>query len=232
MMSLALTPGDRLPVDPDFVRLRRPLEQALRGEDHLDLARADAERERPERAVGRRVGIAADDRHAGLRQAQLRSDDVDDPLVGRAEAVERDPELRAVLVELADLVGGHRVEDRQAARVGRGGVVGRGDRQLGPAHREAALAKPGERLRARDLVDQVQVDGEDGRRVGLLDDDVVVPDLLDEGSATRFNAGHLAACGDLVACGVRRLESVAEAPFDASRGAPRWLRGPVAPPVG
>ena len=83
-------------VDADLVGLRLALEQRLRREDHLDLARPDPERQRPERAVGRRVRVAADDRHAGLGQPELRADDVDDPLARRAEAVERDPELLAV----------------------------------------------------------------------------------------------------------------------------------------
>ena len=112
--------GREVAVDADLVGLRGALEQALRREDHLDFARADAERQRAERAVGRRVRVAADDRHAGLGQPQLRPDDVDDALVGRAQAVERHAEVAAVLVELANLVGGHRVEDRQAAGV-RGG---------------------------------------------------------------------------------------------------------------
>ena len=52
--------------------------------------------------------------------------------------------------------------------------------------RQAALPQAGERLGAGDLVDEVQVDREDGGRARLLDDDVVVPDLLDEGA----RSGH------------------------------------------
>ena len=46
--------------------------------------------------------------------------------------------------------------------------------------REAARAQPGERLRARHLVDEVEVDGEDGGGARVLGDDVVVPDLVDD----------------------------------------------------
>ena len=70
MMSLALTPGREPAVDADLVGLRVALEQRLGREDHLDLARPDPERERPERAVGARVRVAADDRHARLGQAR------------------------------------------------------------------------------------------------------------------------------------------------------------------
>ena len=46
-----------------------------------------------------------------------RADDVDDALVGRADAVERDAELaRSSASSWLDLGGGHRVEDGQAAR--------------------------------------------------------------------------------------------------------------------
>ena len=78
------------------------------------------------------------------------------------------------------------VEDRQVAR-GRGHrVVRRRDRLARAPHLQAALPQPGERLRAGDLVDEVQVDREDGGRARLFDDDVVVPDLLDEGA----RSGH------------------------------------------
>ena len=96
MMSFAVTPGCESPVDADLVGLRGALEEALGREDHLHLARADAEGERAERAVGGGVRVAADDRHARLRQAELGTDDMDDALAVRAERVERDPELLAV----------------------------------------------------------------------------------------------------------------------------------------
>ena len=133
MMSLALTPGVEAPVDADLVGLRLALEQALGREDHLHLGRPDPERERPERPVRARVRVAAHDRHARLGQAELRPDDVDDPLAGVAEAVERDPELAAVGVELLDLGGGHGIEEREAPRGRRDGVVRRGDGPFGMA---------------------------------------------------------------------------------------------------
>ena len=56
------------------------LDHALGGEHVLDLARADAERERAEGAVGGGVRVAADDRHAGLGDAELGADHVHDAL--------------------------------------------------------------------------------------------------------------------------------------------------------
>ena len=48
------------------------------------------------------------------------------------------------------------------------------------ANLEPAAAEARERLGARDLVDEVEVDREDGGSAGILGDDVVVPDLVDE----------------------------------------------------
>ena len=155
--------GREPPVDADLVGQRIALEERLGREDHLHLARPDPERECAERAVRARVRIAADDGHARLGEPELRTDDVDDALARRADAVERDAELGAVRLELADLGGGHLVEDRQVARRRRDGVVGGRDRLPRPADAQPARPKAGERLWAGDLVDEVQVDREDRR---------------------------------------------------------------------
>ncbi len=118
--------GPQPAVDADLVGLRAALQERLRRQHHLDLAGADAERQRAERAVGGGVRVAADDGHARLRQAQLRADDVDDALVRRADGVDRDAELGAVALQLLDLEGRLLVEDGQRSVVGRDGVVGGG----------------------------------------------------------------------------------------------------------
>ena len=64
--------------------------------------------------------------------------------------------------------------------VGRDVVVLGGEREVGPAHRAAGQPQAVERLRAGDLVHQVQVDVEQvGLAVGAAHD-VRVPDLLGE----------------------------------------------------
>ncbi len=140
MMSLAVTPGSSCPSTRTSYERWWSLEQRLGGQHHLDLGRADAERQRPERAVGRGVRVAAHDGHARLRQAQLGPDDMDDALVVRAAGVDRDAELGAVALQLGDLERGLLVEDGQAeGRRGRGVVRGR-DRPLRVADRQAAAA--------------------------------------------------------------------------------------------
>ena len=138
--------------------------------------------------------------------------------------MERDPELGAVRLELLDLRRRHGVEHRQAAVVGRDRVVRGRDRLARPADAQAALAEPRERLRAGHLVDEVEVDREDGRGARILRDDVVVPDLLDDG----------ARCGhgrDRVAANERRGSAIAlrVTPVVLPRPVPSAL--PIRPPT-
>ena len=94
------------------------------------------------------------------------------------------PAPRVLAVELRDLprrlgIGGN----ERAWRPRRGGdrVVHRRERAVGTPHRQTALAQHRERLRRRDLVQQVQVDVEHRRRVGGgRAHHVRVPDLLEQ----------------------------------------------------
>src|SRR5262249_7560305 len=95
-----------LAVEVDRERLRLALEQALSGEHVADLGRADAERERSDRAVRARVRVAADDRRAGLRRAELWPDHVHDAALAVEEAAQLDAEVLAVLLHLPDLLRG------------------------------------------------------------------------------------------------------------------------------
>ena len=68
-------------------------------ENVFDFGRPDPEGERPEGAVGRRMGVPADERRSGEGEARFGPDDVHDPLVRMTEPVERHPEVGAVLHE-------------------------------------------------------------------------------------------------------------------------------------
>ena len=69
--------------------------------------------------------------------------------------------------------------------VGRRVVVLGRQRQVGPAHRAAGQPQPVKRLRAGDLVHQVQVDVEQVRLAVGGAHDVRVPDLLGERASAR-----------------------------------------------
>ena len=168
-------PERQLAGERDAHRLRQRLRQRLRRQHVLDLGRADAERERAERAVRRGVAVAADDRHPRLRQAELRPDHVHDPLAAAPGREQAHTELLAVRGERVELRPRELVGDRPVHR--RDVVVHRRDRQLGPPNSAAVQAERLERLRARHLVHEMQVDVEQRRRAVLLGDEVRVPDL-------------------------------------------------------
>ncbi len=173
--------GRQRAVDGDGHRLRLRLHQGLGGEHVLDLGGADAERDRAERAVGRGVGVAADDGHARLGQTELRADDVHDPLLDVAERVQPDPELGGVGAQRVDLGARHRVGDRLVPVEGRNVVVLGREGQVGASYGASGEPQPFERLRRGDLVDQVQVDEQQvGLTLGAADH-VLVPDLLGQG---------------------------------------------------
>jgi hypothetical protein len=157
------------------------LRQGLRGQHVLDLAGADAERQRAEGAVRGGVAVAADDRHARLGEAELRADDVHDALVAVAHRGEPDAELGGVLPQRLDLGAADRVGDGGQDVEGRDVVVLGRHREVGTADRPARGTEAVERLRARDLVHEVQVDVEQvGLAVGAAHH-VGVVDLLRQG---------------------------------------------------
>ena len=113
----------------------------------LDLARPDADGQRAERAVRRRVAVAADDRHPGLREALLGTDHVDDALTGLAHGVQPDAELLAVLREHLHLLGRDRVAHRQVDVGGRDVVIHRRHREVGTTDGAAGQPETVEGLR-------------------------------------------------------------------------------------
>ena len=146
----------------------------------LDLARADAEGQRAEGAVGRGVRVAADDRHPRLGEAELRAHDVNDALIRAAEGEERHAELRAVLAQRLDLGPRNRVGDG-LVDVDRGDVVVLGGQgEIGAAYDASRRAQSVEGLRARHLMHEVEVDIEEIRLTLRTAHHVRVPDLLSQ----------------------------------------------------
>ena len=184
----------QLAVDPQFQRLGFVLEQCLRGEDVLDFAGADPEGECAQRAVGRGVTVTADDRHARLREAQLRPDDVHNALLGIVEVEQPDAKFATVFAQRVDLLFGNQVDDRQRPIGGRNVVIGRGDGQFGSSHAAASEAEALERLRAGHLVDKLPVDVEDRLPSLVGVDDVIVPDFFKERAGAVRWARH-GRCG-------------------------------------
>ncbi len=168
----------QLAVDAEFKRLWPRLQQRLRRHHVFDFAGANSERERAERAVRRGMAVAADDRHARLRVALFRTDDVDNALANIVNVVQRDAELFAIGAERVDLLLRDRIQNRQAAIGGRNVVVDGRERPLRPANFAAREAQSLKRLRARHFMHQVQIDIENRLPARLFEHDMIVPDIL------------------------------------------------------
>ena len=166
-------------VDDDAQRLRLLLPQALRREDLLQLRCADAERERAERAVRRGVRVAAGDREARLRDAELGPDDVHDALARIVDAEVQDVVLARVVLEELDHAADLRVGDARDAALAPDGrhVMIRGGESLARlAHLAAFLRERAERVE-RAFVHEIAVDVEQ-RFAFALHDHVLAPDLV------------------------------------------------------
>ena len=164
------------------------MRERLGGEHVLDLARTDAEGERTKGAVGAGVAVTAHHGHARKRQAQFGAHHVDDALVLVPHRIVRDAELGRVRPQRLDLLTADLIGDRQVLILGRHVVVLGRDCQVGPANRAAGHAQAFERLGRGDLVDQMQVDVEEGRAVVFGLDDVVIPNLLAQRSRVSGSA--------------------------------------------
>ena len=181
IMSLAVTPVARSPSMVMAIDRGPGLGQGLGGEDMLHLGCADSERQGAERSVGGGVGVAADDGHPRLGRSLLGSDHMDDPLARIIQAVEGDPELPAIGDQGVDLALGQRVPDGQSPSGGGHAVVDGGQSQVRSAHRPSGQPEPIESLRRGDLVDEVQVDVEQGRFALDLPHQMAVPYLFEQG---------------------------------------------------
>src|SRR5665213_2621910 len=90
-------------LDVERKGLRPPLQQALGREHVSDFGRTDAEGEGAEGPVRTGVAVAADQSLAGLREPELRTNDVNDAALAASEAEQLDAELSAVALQLRDL---------------------------------------------------------------------------------------------------------------------------------
>ena len=165
----------------------------------LDFRGADAIGERAERAMRRGVAVAAHDRGARQREALLRSDDVDDALALVELVVIFEPEIARILRQHRDLLGAFRIGIGQFAIGGRHVVVDHGERLVRRAHLASRIAQALEGLRRRHLMHEMPVDIEQAGAVGLLVDQMVVPDLVVE--RARFHGLNL-DCVEWIGCRV------------------------------
>ena len=211
--------GREAAVDPHAHRLGLALQQRLGGQHMPDLGGADAERQRPEGPVGGGVAVAADHGHARAGEALLRPGDMHHTPglaapVSQFDAVGGGVDPQRVDLGLG-LIGDIGAFPVSARRQGGGRVVQGGEGLVRATHLDAPGIELAERLRARHLVHEVQVDVEQGRAIlGLGLDHVGVPHLVEQG-----------ARGDLRLGRADRLRAIRRAPVRAHGRAPsRALR--------
>ena len=174
--------GLQPPIHAHLKGLRLALQQALRGQHMFHFARADSKGQRAKSAVRGGMAVAADHRHAWLRQPQLRPDHMDHALPVAANAETANAEFGAVGFQLRELFGGDLVGDRQRAIGSGDAVIGRSDGEIGTPDLQTALAQALKRLRRRDFMNQMQIDVEQRRSAGLLVNYVRVPEFFDDGT--------------------------------------------------
>src|SRR5207302_1434455 len=125
--------GDTFGALSIYENVQRPgarLHETLRGENVLDFAGANAERQRAEGTVRGGVAVAANNGLAGLRDAQFRADDVNDALILAVHVKQADAGFAAILLKGVELELGVVIEDGQ-------GAVGSGDGMV--HHRESEI---------------------------------------------------------------------------------------------
>ena len=197
--------------------LRAALLQALRGQHVLDLAAADAEGQRAERAVRRSVAVAADDGQAGLRDSEFGADDVHDALVAAEQIEQNDAVALAGGFERIELRARVMVQDGQGTVLGGDRVVHHGEGQVGAANLAAVGLETRKSLRRGDLVDQVPVDIDERRLAGGLVDNVGLPNLFVHCFRWHVVSNHPSTAGR--ACGGRRASR--RSPLACGLG---WIR--------
>src|SRR5579859_116102 len=157
------------------------LHEALCREHVFHFARANAESERAEGAVRGSVAVAADDRVAGLRDAEFGADDVHDALIFAVHIEQANAGFAAIFFEGFKLEAGVGVNNREGAVLGGDGVIHYGESEIGAAYFAAFRFESGEGLRRSAFVDEVAVNIDERGFPRLLMDEMRVPDFFVEG---------------------------------------------------
>ena len=150
------------------------------------LAGANAERQRPQPAMGAGMVVAADDQAAGKAEAKLGSDHMDDALPGLIDIKHPDAGRRRLGPQagqqlLSDLAGAGPSARR------RNRMIRRCKRQFRIVDGQVAVLEIEQAARAAQIVQQMTVDVKQVGVVADANDDVLVPDLGQQGSGGRLH---------------------------------------------
>ncbi len=168
----------QLAVDVDAHGLRLLLQDALRGQHHLNLGGADTESHSTYSTMRRRMTVTTDDGHARQRQGLLGTDDMDDTIVLGVHLKLGQSKLITVLVERVNLETSHGVSDRLVLVMGLNVMVGHEEVLLRAEHLKPAFAQTVKSLRGGHLMAIEPVDIKLGRTVLYNLHNVPVPDFI------------------------------------------------------
>ncbi len=163
-------------------RLGFALYQALRREHVLDFAGSNAESQSAERAVRRSVAVAANNRLPGLRNAQLRANDMHDALILAVHVEQANAGFAAIVFQRVELGFGILIDNRQKTVFSRNRMIHHRESKIRAANFAALPAQAGKRLRRGAFVNQMPVNIQQGRFALLFIHQVAIPDLLVKGS--------------------------------------------------
>ena len=175
---------------------RFALNECLRRQHMLDLRRADACRQRAERAMRGSVAVAADDGEAGQGKALFRPDDMHDALPQIVHGQIFNAEFGAIGLQRLNLQTAFGVVDggQPATPVaGRDIVVGYSQRLVRRAHLPPRHAQTLEGLRAGHLMHQMAVDIKKAVIGRIAADKVGVPDFVVKGGGRHRGIAQLSA---------------------------------------
>jgi hypothetical protein len=155
-------------VEPDQHALRPFERHHLRREDMRELARATAERKRPESAD--RAGVAVRHRVGGARQhhAELGRDYVRDALLGVVDVEQPDAVAAAALAHGLEKGRARRIGRVVAAGPGGDGMILHGEGEVRPAHRPLLPLQLLEGVGRVQLVQHMPVDIDELAAIGAL----------------------------------------------------------------
>jgi len=155
---LGIDAGDELSINIDAANLGLADRHGLGREDIAHLASTDAKGDGSKGSVGRSVRVAAGNRHAGLGDALLRPDDVNDALIAAGQIKKGNTGFGAVLAQFLDHRIGEGIGERFLALIRRNDVIDGGEGAVGIENLQAKVTKHPKGLRARHLVNEVRAD--------------------------------------------------------------------------
>ncbi|OPZ96208.1 MAG: hypothetical protein BWY72_01763 [Bacteroidetes bacterium ADurb.Bin416] len=156
------------------------MQDALGSQDHFHFRRPDTESDGTHGTVGGRVGVSANNGHAGLCQSVFRADDVDNSVLGVSQTEKRHSKFLGISGECFHLVAGNDIGDGEFLIEG-GDVVVRHAKGIGrPQHGEFPVSQSLKSLRTGHFVAIMPVDVQLCGTVFHRGDHVFVPDFVEK----------------------------------------------------